>query len=127
MRVGAKQWLEIAQSDYEVSRLLFKHAHHPQAVYALCQAIEKILKAAQIGFAHQRPQKVHDLKAIAGETGLTFSQEQYQMLKDLTRHYKKVRYPDFARFEYNTKAKVEPIIKQGQKIYLWILARFNNH
>jgi HEPN domain-containing protein len=126
MRPGTKQWLEIAESDYKVSLLLFKYSHHPQAVYAICQAIEKILKAAQIEFAHTRPKKVHQLKSIAQETSLAFSQAQYKTLKELSRHYSKVRYPDFARMEYNTQAKVSPIIKQGKEMYLWILAKFNN-
>ena len=127
MRAGTKQWLEVAESDYKVSLLLFKYAHHPQAVYAICQAIEKILKAAQIEFANTRPKKIHQLKTIAQEAGLSFSQEHYKTLKELSRHYSKVRYPDFARMEYNTQAKVGPIISQGKEIYLWILSKFNSH
>jgi HEPN domain-containing protein len=85
MRAGTKQWLEIAESDYEVSLLLFKHAHHPQAVYAICQALEKTLKAAQIEFAHTRPKKIHHLKTIAEETNLPFSVAQYKILNELNK------------------------------------------
>lgn len=65
MRSGTQQWLEIADSDFKISKLLFKHAHHPQAIYAICQAVEKILKAAQIEFKQQPLQKTHQLNAIA--------------------------------------------------------------
>ena len=126
MRPGTKQWLEIAESDYEVGLHLFKRANHPQALYLICQAVEKVLKAAQIEFANERPQKTHEFEKIAIQTKLPFAQEQYRTLKELTKHYKRVRYPDFARIDYNTKAKVQPIINQAQTIYLWILNKFKN-
>ena len=127
MRAGTKQWLEIAAEDYDVSLLLFKRASHPQAIYAMCQAVEKVLKAAQIEIANQPPQKTHQLEKIARESGLDFSDEQYQILKELSKHYRRVRYPDIQRIRYNTKAKAQQIIDQGREVYQWVLTKLKNH
>ena len=127
MRSGTQQWLEIADSDYKISKLLFKHAHHPQAIYAICQAVEKILKAAQIEFKQQPPQKTHQLNTIAQNNGLDFSEEQIEFLKELSKHYRRVRYPDIHQLEYNTKLKVEPLLHEATRLYLWVLNKFKNH
>lgn len=126
MRSGTQQWLEVAESDYQSSLYLFQGAHHPQALYFMCQAIEKVLKAAQIEFAHKRPRKIHQLETLAREAGLKLSQPQCQFLEDLSKDYGRVRYADYGKTLYNTKAKVGPLIKKGQEIYLWILAKFNH-
>ena len=125
MKSETKQWLKIAEGDYDVSQYGFKMARYPQALYLLCQAIEKALKGAQIELADQVPKKTHNLKNIGTQTGLPFSKAQYQVLKNLTKHYTRVRYPDYSKASYNTKAKVEPIFIQGKEVYQWILARLN--
>ena len=127
MRAGAKQWQEIAQEDYEVSLLLFEQARHPHALYMMCQAVEKILKAAQIEFAHIAPEKTHQLDTIAHQTGLDFSKKHCEFLAELSKHYRRVRYPDIHRESYNTKAKIEPIFNQGEEVYQWILAKLTSH
>ena len=116
----------MAKEDYESSLYLFKGAHHPQAVYYLCRAIEKVLKAAQIENLDQYPKKIHHLKILGEQSGLSLSVEQINALEDLTKHYHRVRYRDIGDTSYNTKAKVEPIFKQGQAIYLWILNTLEN-
>ena len=127
MKKSAQQWLKIAQSDYKDSLYLFKAARHPNAVYIICQAIEKALKAAQIERKNQTPRKIHHLKQLAKATGLPFSEDQYVFLDNLTKDCNRVRYPDYQSTYYNTKAKVEPIINQGKNIYQWILRQLKSH
>lgn len=122
----AKRWMIIADSDYESSLYLFKGSRYPQAIYMLCQSIEKLLKATLIEIANKPPKKIHRLENIAQESGLNFSEEQYNLLTDLSKHYSRVRYPDISRESYNTKIKVEPIMKEGKQIYLWIQQQLNN-
>jgi HEPN domain-containing protein len=126
MKSDTQQWLDIAATDYGSSLYLFKGAYYPQAVYFLCQAVEKLLKAALIELAGRPPVKTHQLESLARKTRLPFSEAYTQILKDLTRHYGRVRYPDYARTFYNTRAKVEPIINQGKEVYQWILTTLNN-
>jgi HEPN domain-containing protein len=126
MKSETRQWLTIAQADYSDSLYLFKGARYPNAIYFICQAIEKLLKAVQIESSDQIPKKTHNLMSLAKTSGLSFSEERIQILEDLFSHYNRVRYPDYQRTKYNTKIKVEPIIKQGKEIYQWILVKLKN-
>jgi HEPN domain-containing protein len=127
MKPETENWIGMAKEDYHSSLYLFKGAHHPQAVYYLCQAIEKVLKAAQMEYLDQYPKKIHNLKTLGEQSGLSLSAEQMNSLENLTTHYNRVRYRDIGDTSYNTKAKVEPIFKQGQEMYLWILNTLDNH
>ena len=126
MKPETRQWLTIAKEDYSDSLYLFKGARYPNAIYHLCQAIEKALKAAQIEIANRMPKKTHDLERLGKKSGLPLSPDQHQTLDTLFKAYSQVRYPDYAQTKYNTKAKVEPVIKQGKEIYQWILAELKN-
>lgn len=127
MRKGTQEWLEIAEGDYEVGLTAYKMARYPQAIYMLCQALEKVLKAAQIEFAQEVPKKTHELERIAQQTKLEFSQEQYGTLAELGRIYRRIRYPDINQRFYNTKEKVAPIYDKLKTLYLWTKKQFTNH
>jgi len=127
MRSETKQWLEIAEDDYQLGFYGVERGFYPQALYMLCQAIEKVLKGAQIEFQHQVPKKIHHLDLLARSSGLPFAQEHYGFLKKLSKLYYLVRYPDLSRTRYNTKAKTKEIISQTQALYLWIQQQFKHH
>lgn len=126
MKPETKKWSDIADSDYDTSQYLFKGARHPQAVYFLCQSLEKLLKAALVEFADKPPQKTHRLENIAKDSTLGFSGDQYDRLTELSKHYSRVRYPDISRTSYNTKAKVKPIMEIGEELYQWLKNQFPN-
>ncbi len=126
LKVEAKQWFEIAQSDFDSSLYLLEGGRYPQAVYMLCQSIEKLLKAALVEIANTPPKKIHRLENIASDTGIEFSTEQYDLLTDLSKHYSRVRYPDISRVSYNSKEKVISIMNHGKEMFLWIKERLEN-
>lgn len=120
------KWLSFAESDYSSACYLFDGARYPQAIYLICQAIEKLLKAVQIKLTNECPKKTHRLENLAKKSSLHFSAIQYDVLTDLSKIYGKIRYPDISQASYNTKAKTEPIIKKAQKIYLWTLEQLKS-
>lgn len=124
MKPETRHWLEMSDSDHDTGLYLFKGAKHPQAVYFICQSIEKLLKAAIIEFADKAPQKIHRLENLAKESKIKFSQKQLKILTELSKHYSRVRYPDISQTSYNTKAKVMPIMESGKELYLWIRKKF---
>ncbi|MCB0173225.1 MAG: HEPN domain-containing protein [Anaerolineae bacterium] len=126
MKAEAQNWLQLAKEAYEDCLYLFAGARHPAAVYFMGQALEKLLKAAQIEIRDTVPQKIHDLRVLARKSGLEFSDTQYAALKRIGSHYNNVRYRDLQKTHFDTKAKVEPIINQGQKLFLWILQTLEN-
>jgi HEPN domain-containing protein len=121
MKQEAKRWLDKAESDMDASLYLYKGAKYPHAVYFICQAIEKLLKAAQIEVAGKAPQKIHRLENIAKMSGIKIPEEIYEKLTQLSKHYGRVRYPDISQVSYNTKAKASPIIENRKEAYQWIL------
>jgi HEPN domain-containing protein len=127
MRAETKNWLGLADEDYKDSLYLFKGARYTSAIFHLCQAVEKVLKAGQIELTNSVPKKTHDLANLGKHSGITFSGEQYQVLKSLFTHFKRVRYRDLRQAHYNTKAKVQPIMDQDKEIYLWILTKLKHH
>ena len=98
----------------------------PAASSAICQALEKLLKAAQVELTSKSPQKIHRLENLAKKTTLNFTNKQYNILTDLSKIYSKIRYPDISQTSYNTKAKTTPIIKKAEKIYQWTLNKLKN-
>lgn len=127
MRNESKNWIDLAKTDYSDSLYLFKAARHPNAVYLVCQAVEKLLKAAITELDKDAPPKTHHLHKLAQLSELGFSDEQLEAMKGLNRHYRRIRYRDIAQTSYNTKEKVEPIINSVSKLYLWIFQVLNNH
>lgn len=126
MKEITNKWLSFADSDYHSSCYLFDGARYPQAIYLACQAIEKLLKAVQIELSDKQPYKIHRLENLAKNSNLNFSDEQYNILTDLSKVYGTIRYPDIAQTNYNTKLKTEPIIKKAKAIYLWTLKQFKH-
>jgi HEPN domain-containing protein len=126
MKPETQEWLDIAKEDYESSQILFREGKPPQSVYFACQAVEKVLKAAQLELTNQAPKKSHHLENLAYKTRIKFSDHHLKTLRELTNHYDKVRYPDYRRAKYNTRTKVEPILSQSKEMYQWILTALSN-
>ncbi|MDA1079599.1 MAG: HEPN domain-containing protein [bacterium] len=90
-------WLKTAEGDYDSALYLYDGARYPHAIYFLCQAIEKLLKAAQVELTDLTPKKIHRLENLAQDSTLNFSDDQYDKLTDLSKIYSKIRYPDIAQ------------------------------
>ncbi|PIY80239.1 MAG: hypothetical protein COY80_04045 [Candidatus Pacebacteria bacterium CG_4_10_14_0_8_um_filter_42_14] len=126
MKKITADWLLTAAGDFDSAQYLFDGARYPHAVYFLCLAIEKVLKAAQVEFTDLTPKKIHRLENLAKDSTLDFSEDQYDRLSDLSKIYSKIRYPDIAQASYNTKEKVGPLFESGKEFYLWTLEKLKN-
>ncbi len=111
----------------EASEYLFHGAKYPQALYYLFQSIEKVLKATQIELVDTDPKKIHRLETLAIESGIEPNQARLDQLTELSKHYGRIRYTDYAQSKYNTLEKVNPIFSLGKEIYQWIIQTLNNH
>jgi HEPN domain-containing protein len=126
MEEATKNWLALACTDDADSAYLLQAARHPNALYLLCQAVEKALKAAQTALARTTPQKTHNLVWLGEISGLALTGEQVAALEDLNHHDRRICYRDLAQTEYHTKAKVAPILAQGKTLYRWILTQLDH-
>ena len=90
-------------------------------VYCYHQALEKVLKASIVETVDKLPPKIHNLDQLARETKLKFSGNDFEDLAEITRHFWRVRYPDFQKYMYTNKEIVEPTVIISRKIYQWVL------
>ena len=124
MKEESQNWLVQAEEHYEDALYLYQGSRYSLSVYSCHQALEKILKASIVEFANRLPSKSHNLDALARESTLDLPSTWYEDLAEITRHFWRVRYPDFQKYIYTTKERVEPTMTKTQEIYLWIKEKF---
>ena len=54
------------------------------------------------------------------QTTLKFPENWLEDLAEITRHFWRVRYPDFQKFVYTSKETVEPTYSKTQEVFTWI-------
>lgn len=106
MKSEAKLWFDQAKEHFDDMVYLYKGRRYSMSVYCAHQALEKILKAVIVENIHMTPPKIHNLDALARQTKLDFPDPWYEDLAEITRHYWRIRYPDFQQFVYVTLEKV---------------------
>lgn len=109
LKPEAKNWLELANEDFESAEWLYKGARYPHAVYHYCQALEKQLKGVQVELMDRVPKKTHNLRTLFKESGLEENEVQLAAFTELNKHYARVRYRDIAQVKYTHLTQVHLI------------------
>lgn len=121
MKDEVKIWFSQAEEHFDDMILLYKNRRYSLTVYCAHQALEMILKAAIVAFVNKIPPKSHNLDRLFEETKLKpLSQKWLEELAAVTRHYWKVRYPDFRRYTYTSREKIEPTVNFTKEVYQWV-------
>jgi len=121
MKKETKLWLDYAKDDLKSLKVMWKaHRYGPTAFYCQ-QAIEKIFKAIIIEKQNTVPRKSHDLLRLLEDTGIkNFPKKWLPELKEMSRHYFRVRYPDLSKKFYSKREEVVKIVKVTKEIYPWL-------
>lgn len=125
MKKEAQFWLDQAEEHYQDVLYLYEGSRYSASVYFCHQALEKILKASIVELKNKVPPKIHQLERLAKEAGLKLPKGWDEDLAEITRHFWRVRYPDFRRFTYTSKEKIRPTIEKTKEIYQWILKKLS--
>lgn len=125
MKKETKSWLDQAEEHFKDALYLYKGSRYSASVFFCHQALEKILKACVVEYANNVPSKIHQLDRIVKEAGLEIPNNWLEDLAEITRHFWKVRYPDFRRYVYTTKESAKPTVIKTKEIYQWILNKLN--
>ena len=125
MKKETKLWLTQAREHFKDALYLYDGSRYSACVFFCHQALEKILKACVVEFGNKVPSKVHQLDKIVREANLKLPKGWEVDLAEITRHFWKVRYPDFRRYVYTNKESAGPTIKKTKEIYQWILKKLN--
>ncbi len=115
-----KVWLNLADEHFKDADLLFKHRHFSGCVYFCHQTLEKILKACIVEFARKIPPKHHDLDRLAGATKVKIGKKRIVELKELTKHFWKVRYPDYRKRMFNNIKITKRDYEISKEVFLWL-------
>ena len=125
MKQEVKNWLDQAKEHFDDMEYLYRGSRYSLAVYCAHQALEKILKASIVELTNTVPPKMHKLDELARLSTLPMQKSWYEDLAEITRHFWRVRYPDFQRYTYTSKTKIKPTIEKTREVYLWILKQLN--
>jgi len=121
----AEVWFKQAEEHYKDALYLYEGRRYSACVFFCHQALEKILKACVVEFANKVPRKVHQLDSIARDAGLKLPKGWEEELAEITRHFWRVRYPDFRRYVYTNRASAQPTVEKTKEVYQWILNKLN--
>ena len=125
MKKETKLWLDHAKEDLKNLEVMWTaHRYGPTAFYCQ-QAVEKIIKAIIVEKKNQAPRKSHDLLRLLEDSGLLddFPKEWVPELKEMSRHYFRVRYPGLSKKFYSRREAVKKMLTIAKEIYSWFLKK----
>ena len=89
MRPETRDWIRVAERDFEAAQILFGKGAYDMAVFHMQQAVEKILKALWIEKYREEPPKTHNIQYLARELGISMGTE----ASEIADAYYVTRYP----------------------------------
>lgn len=120
-------WIQIADDDLDAAEYCFNGKKYLWAMVMCQQAIEKILKAIYIKNTDKIPEKTHNLKKLAKDTGILdeLSEEAQNLLNKLLVYYYATRYPDKRTKLQSevTSDNIGNILNQTKEVYLWLKSK----
>lgn len=125
MKSEARIWFDQAKEQYDDMLYLYEGRRYSLSVYCAHQSLEKLLKASIVEFGNIPAPKIHKLDELALQSTLAISEEWLEDLAEITRHFWRVRYPDFQTYTYTSKESVSPTIEKTKELFLWISKQFS--
>jgi HEPN domain-containing protein len=124
--MGAKTeyWLELCDDDLLTAKALFQSKRYLHMGFFCHMIAEKALKAVIAHKTNELPPRIHDLVQLAskGEVFGIMSDEQKQLLHELTPLQIEARYPEYKEKIKRTLAPTvcKQLLKQTEEFLCWI-------
>ncbi|MCK4402000.1 HEPN domain-containing protein [bacterium] len=118
-------WVEGAEDDLKTAKSLFVSKRYHHCLFFCHLFLEKIIKALVVKkIKHQAPY-VHNLVRLSELSGIEFSEEQLDLLAEITSFNIEARYNDYKRkfFKKATKEYTEGYFEKAKDIYLWLKSK----
>lgn len=99
-----KYWVDIAEYDFETSKVMFRSGRRLYVAFMCHQAVEKILKAYWCATQDKEAPYIHNLNRLAEGSGLLpeLSEAQCDFIETLTPMNIEARYPEYKDQLYRT-------------------------
>lgn len=124
MKPIVKKWLEISDYDFKTARAMFKSRRYLYVAFMCQQAVEKAIKALIVLNQDDYPPKIHKLETLALKANLSdeLSDEQKDLLSELSFFYLNNRYPDFKTElkKLINKKKAQEILNKTETLLKWM-------
>lgn len=121
-------WLRSSDENLKTAETLFPAGRNTHCLFFCHLAIENMLKALVVKTTNTHVPYTHDLVSLAQLTGISFSNEQLEDLKEINTFNIKARYDDY-RFEFYKKATkdyTEDYFIKTRELYLWLKRQLKN-
>ena len=121
-----KFWTKASDGDLELSRNLFNNKRFSYCLFFIHLSIEKLLKGLIVQNTSNPAPYEHNLVRLAEITGIEYSEEQLDMLSDITTFNIKARYDDYKNQFYKiaTEEYTEKYLLQAEQFIVWLKKYF---
>ncbi len=117
-----KYWIDASEGDFELSQNLFENKRFSYCLFFVHLSIEKLLKGIIVNKTSNSAPYEHNLVRLAEATGIKYSEEQLDMLADITTFNIKARYDDYKNQFYKiaTEEYTKKYLLQAEEFILWL-------
>lgn len=120
MKKETELWYKKSKDDWDMMQIAWEKHKYAYTVLFSQQMVEKILKAYIIENKKTAPRKIHFIEELIKDAGLDLKEINNPEVKELSKAYAKVRYPDLSKKYFESKSETEPLLVIAKKTYLWI-------
>jgi len=129
----AKYWVNSSEVDFLAMETLLNNGHYVWALFIGHLVIEKLLKAYYVRNVNTNVPRTHDLTKIAEKGNLVLSEEQKDLLDEVTTFNIKSRYPDYKMAHREDKKLIYQKIREyiqlleENQIKIWRLYLYGSY
>ncbi|MBI5755739.1 MAG: HEPN domain-containing protein [Nitrospirae bacterium] len=98
-------WVSSSDKDLRVMASLFKNGHYGWSLFLGHLVLEKLLKAIYVKKVDVNIPYTHDLAKLSEKAGLLLTEEQKDLMDEVTTFNIKARYPDYKGRFYKKATK----------------------
>lgn len=122
LKEAVDYWLKSAQEDLKTAESLFKSKRYVHCLFFCHLFIEKALKALIVKNTKDNPLPIHNLRRLAKDSGVNFTQKQTRLLKEINEFNIRARYNDikFRFFKKATPMFTKGYLQKSKDLYLWL-------
>lgn len=117
-----KYWKDLSDYDIITAKFMFQTKRYPYCLFLCHLSIEKILKSLIVKQTKINAPYTHNLIDLAKRIGIKFSEDDKNLLADLTEFNLETRYPEWKKEFYRkaTKKYTENYFNQSAELQKWL-------
>ena len=119
-------WKSSSLGDFELAHSLYESKRYVYCLFFIHLSIEKLLKGLIADKTTSPVPYEHNLVRLSGAAGIAFSEEQLDLLTDMTAFNIKARYDDYKNqfAKVATREYTEKYLLQADQFILWLKTHF---